>query len=162
MKARFKRVAGQPIPVFFSTLLYRHTQTSPPVIWILACCWWIPVALLSAGNDFGIVPYLLGIFMTVTVIYVSFLRLTVMVTRAELVLAYTFGWPRRRIERGRTISAVPYRIPWWYGWGIRRTPRGWMWNVWGRDAVLVTLTGGGEFLIGTDDPEGLVAALSLS
>lgn len=141
-------------------VLYRHSQASPPLVWILACCWWIPVALLLAANDLGRAPYVLGMFPVVALIYVSFLRLTVTVDCDEALLAYTFGWPRRRIDRGRIISAVPYRIPWWYGWGIRRTPKGWIWNVWGRDAVLVTLTGGG-FLIGTDDPDGLAAALTL-
>lgn len=142
-------------------VLYRHSQAGPPLVWILACCWWIPLVLLSALNDPGSAPYLLGLFPVLTLIYVGFLRLTVIVDRAEILLVYTFGWPRRRIDRGRVNSAVPERIPLWYGWGIRRTPKGWMWNVWGRDAVLVTLTGGGGFLIGTDDPGGLVAALTL-
>lgn len=142
-------------------VLYRHSQAGPPLVWILACCWWIPLVLLSALNDPGSAPYLLGLFPVLTLIYVGFLRLTVIVDRAEILLVYTFGWPRRRIDRDRVISAVPERIPLWYGWGIRRTPKGWMWNVWGRDAVLVTLTGGGGFLIGTDDPGGLVAALTL-
>jgi len=130
-------------------------------MWLLVCCWWIPVALLTGVNDLGRAPYLLGLFPMLTLIYVSFLRLTVTVDGAELLLAYTFGWPRRRIDRGRVISAVPERIPLWYGWGIRRTPKCWMWNVWGRDAVRVTLTER-EFLIGTDDPEGLAAALRVS
>lgn len=141
-------------------ILYQHSQAGPPVIWIVVCCWWIPVALLSAANDPGRAPYLVGLFPVLSLIYVGFLRLTVTVSRAEILLAYTFGRPRRRIDRGRLISAVPERIPLWYGWGIRRTPKGWMWNVWGRDAVLISLTDGG-FLVGTDDLERLVAALSL-
>ncbi|MDE0139789.1 MAG: hypothetical protein OXM57_03755 [bacterium] len=140
-------------------VLYQHSQASPPAMWVLVCCWWIPVALLSGVNDPGRTPYLLGLFPVLSLIYVGFLRLTVTVSGAEILLAYTFGRPRRRIDRGRVISAVPERIPLWYGWGIRRTPRGWMWNVWGRDAVRVTLTDR-EFLIGTDDPDGLVAALT--
>lgn len=140
--------------------LYRHSQASPPAVWLVACCWWIPVALLSAGHDPEAAPYVLGILVAATVVYVSFLRLTVIVTHAEIRLAYTFGWPRRRIDRGRVVSAVPHRIPWWHGWGIRRTPKGWMWNAWGRNAVLLTLTDR-EFLIGTDDAGGLAAALAL-
>ena len=103
---------------------------------------------------------MLGLFIVLAVIYTGFLRLTVIVTRPEVRLAYTFGWPRRRIDRARIVSSVPYRIPWWYGWGIRKTPKGWMWNVWGRSTVLVTLTDR-QFLVGTDDPEGLAAALDL-
>lgn len=123
------------------------------------CCWWIPVVLLSSVNDPERAPYLAGLFPVLSLVYLGFLRLTVTVSGAEILLAYTFGWPRRRIDRDRVISAVPERIPLWYGWGIRRTPKGWMWNVWGRDAVRVTLTEK-EFLIGTDDPDGLAAALT--
>ena len=125
-------------------VLYRHSQAGPPVIWIVVCCWWIPVALLMAVNDAARAPYLVGLFPVLSLIYVGFLRLTVTVTGAEILLAYTFGWPRRRIDRSRVISAVPERIPLWYGWGIRRTPKGWMWNVWGRDAVRITITDGGS------------------
>ena len=142
-----------------SAVLYGHSQAGPPLIWIVVCCWWIPVALLSSVNDPERAPYLAGLFPVLSLIYLGFLRLTVTVSAADVLLAYTFGWPRRRIDRDRVISAVPERIPLWYGWGIRRTPKGWMWNVWGRDAVRVTLTEK-EFLIGTDDPDGLVAALT--
>ncbi len=141
-------------------VLYQHSQAGPPLIWIVVCCWWIPLALPWAVTDPGRTPYLLGLFPALSLIYVGFLRLQVTVSGADILLAYTFGWPRRRIDRGGVISAVPERIPLWYGWGIRRTPKGWMWNVWGRDAVRVTLTEK-EFLIGTDDPGGLVAALTL-
>lgn len=103
---------------------------------------------------------MLGLFIVLAVVYTGFLRLTVIVTRPEIRLAYTFGWPRRRIDRARIVSALPFRIPWWYGWGIRKTPKGWMWNVWGRSTVLVTLTDR-QFLVGTDDSEGLAAALDI-
>ena len=141
-------------------VLYEHSQAGPPAAWILLCCWWIPVVLIPARNDPGRVLPFLGFFILLSVVYAGFLRLTVTVTRSEIFLAYTFGWPRRRIDRGRITSAVPHRIPWWYGFGIRRTPKGWMWNVWGLSTVLVTLTDR-EFLIGTDDPEGLATALAL-
>lgn len=140
-------------------VLYQHSQSWPPAFAILLCCWWIPVVLGPARDDIGRVLPVLGLLLVVTMLYVGFLRLSVTVTHAEVHLAYTLGRPRRRIDRGRIISAVPHRIPWWYGFGIRRTPKGWMWNVWGRNTVLITLTDS-QFLIGTDDPEGLSAALA--
>jgi hypothetical protein len=44
------------------------------------------------------------------------------------------------------------------GWGIHYTRKGWLWNIGGFDCVRVT-TPRGSTLIGTDDPEGLVAFL---
>ena len=45
------------------------------------------------------------------------------------------------------------------GWGIHLTGRGWLYNVAGRDAVLVTQRDGKRFLLGTDEPEFLAQAI---
>ena len=52
------------------------------------------------------------------------------------------------------------RNKWIYGWGIRRLPGGWMYNVWGLDAIELDLVSGKRFRIGTDDPDGLLAAIT--
>jgi len=44
------------------------------------------------------------------------------------------------------------------GWGIHLGPRGWVWNLWGRDVVEIELKKG-RLRLGTDDPEGLLAHL---
>jgi len=44
------------------------------------------------------------------------------------------------------------------GWGIHRTRKGWLWNVGGFDCVRIAM-GERSTLIGTDDPDGLVAFL---
>ena len=58
---------------------------------------------------------------------------------------------------GETATAV--HNEWWRGWGIRHVPRGWMYNIAGRDSVELELQSGNVFRIGTDDPDGLLAAL---
>ena len=148
-------------------VLYRHSQAWPAPVIILLACWWIPVVLvptvLGGGSPGEMLPRL-GLslalpVLVVTPIMVVFSRLTVTVTRAELHLAFGLGRPCRTFERARIASAEPHRIPWWYGFGIRRTPKGWMWNVRGLDTVLITHTDG-AFLVGTDEPERLAATLS--
>jgi hypothetical protein len=44
------------------------------------------------------------------------------------------------------------------GWGIHLGPRGWVWNLWGREVVEIELEEG-RLRLGTDDPEGLLAHL---
>src|SRR5262245_4538271 len=52
-----------------------------------------------------------------------------------------------RVERGRTTNLD--------GWGIHLGLRGgWVWNIWGRDCVVVHLRRG-KLYIGTDDAENL-------
>jgi hypothetical protein len=54
----------------------------------------------------------------------------------------------RRIEVGRTTLLE--------GLGIHLSLRGgWVWNIWGRDCVVLHLRGGGIFRLGTDDAENL-------
>ena len=49
------------------------------------------------------------------------------------------------------------------GWGIHYSLRGgWVWNLWGRDCVVVHFNKGGVLRIGTDDAEALARFLSAS
>jgi hypothetical protein len=66
---------------------------------------------------------------------------------------------RKHIARGDIASVAAVRNPWWYGFGIHRTPRGWLYNVGGLDAVEIALVGGRTLRIGTDEPAALTAAL---
>ena len=48
---------------------------------------------------------------------------------------------------------------WYYGWGIRYTPHGWLFNVSGLDAVELELKNGRTWRVGTDEPVELLAAI---
>ena len=57
-----------------------------------------------------------------------------------------------RVEVGRTLIIE--------GWGIHYSLRGgWVWNVWGRDCVVVHFKNGGTLRIGTDDAHNLAEFL---
>ncbi len=58
------------------------------------------------------------------------------------------------IRRAAAIRTSPL-----WGWGMRLTPRGWLWNVWGLDAVEFEMTNGTRFAVGTDEPQALISAL---
>jgi hypothetical protein len=50
-------------------------------------------------------------------------------------------------------------VPWYAGWGIRWTGDGWLYNVSGLRAVELRTRHGKRYLIGTDRPEELEAAI---
>ena len=91
----------------------------------------------------------------------TFSRLRVRVEDGTLTVAFGAGWPARRIPVAEIASAEAARNRWWWGFGIRLTPQGWMWNVYGLDAVQLVLEDGRRFRVGTADPSGLLAALQL-
>jgi len=85
--------------------------------------------------------------------------MTVRVSQDEVTAAFGRGWPRRSVGFSDVKSVEVVRNRWYYGWGIRFIPRGWLWNVWGLDAVELQLDSGKRFRIGTDDKQGLYTAL---
>lgn len=76
-------------------------------------------------------------------------------------MAFGWGWPRRVIDVADITAFRPVRNKWWYGFGIRVISGGWMYNVWGLDAVELDLASGRKFRIGTDETIDLAAALTL-
>jgi hypothetical protein len=57
-------------------------------------------------------------------------------------------------------SATPIAVAGFYGWGIRQTPQGWLYNVSGTRAVQINLKRGESFILGTDDPEQLCQTIN--
>ena len=88
-----------------------------------------------------------------------FNRMTITVDHERLEWCFGFGLlrkavPVRAIEQVERTRSHPIE-----GWGIHWTPRGWLYNVSGLDAVLVHLREGGGILLGTSEPDQLVRAI---
>jgi hypothetical protein len=144
-------------------LEYKHTQWGyfgVPVLLLFAV---ISVTIISADDESSTLFTVAVVASMAVLLAVVFLfsRLEVTVSGGAVVAAFGFGWPRRVIELGEVTAVRQVRNPWWYGWGIRKVPHGWMYNVWGLDAVEFDLSSGKVFRIGTDQPEELFAVLSL-
>jgi len=85
--------------------------------------------------------------------------LTVRVDRKALRVHFGVGFPRRTVPLQEIRDVELTRTRWSDGWGLRLTTRGWLYNIAGRDALLVQRTHGKAVLIGTDDPRRLRSAL---
>ena len=135
---------------------YHHTQTGAALRWGLI----LPaIGLLAIGFAARrAVPFVpLAALLAAT--GWAFSSLTVEVTPTRLTWFFGPGLLRKSIEREAIIGATPVRNPWWYGWGIHLTPRGWLYNVGGLDAVELALSNGSTLRIGSDEPEALARAL---
>ena len=101
---------------------------------------------------------LIGLIVMLIVLGV-FATLTVKVDERMIKLQFGWGVIRKRFLL-KDIEA--YRVvknPWYYGWGIRYTPRGWLFNVSGFSAIELQMKSGKKYRIGTDDPESFAKAL---
>ncbi len=87
--------------------------------------------------------------------------LTVEVDDAQVRLRFGVGMVRKSFRLDEIASCRPVRNKWWWGWGIRLIPGGWLYNVSGLDAVELVLNNGKVFRIGTDEPQVLSDFLQL-
>lgn len=131
---------------------YEHTQRFPLRFWIFGAAALVASVLLE---NLG----LAAAGVVIVLLDVLFGSLTVIVTSASLACRFGMGLFRITFELADISDAVVVRNKWWYGWGIRSTPRGWMWNVSGLDAVMITRSNAKPFVIGTDEPQRLQHAI---
>ncbi len=136
---------------------YEHTQRGTLIIGAVSAA---IILILTTMYLFGIVwvsVLVLGIMA-----FVLTICSTLTVSADADILRLRFGpigliqksWPISEI-----VSVTTVINPWYYGWGIRWTPHGSLYNVSGRHAVEILLFSGKTFRIGTDEPEALKTAI---
>jgi hypothetical protein len=89
-----------------------------------------------------------------------FSSLKIEVNEENLVFWFGPGWLRRIIPLAEIVSCKIVRNPWYYGWGIHMTPKGWIYNVSGLRGVEIVLTSGKTLRLGTDEPQALANAIN--
>jgi hypothetical protein len=137
---------------------YEHTQTG----YALICGLFVAAFAFAFARFFQTSPQR-EIFLVVSILFlitiVAFYKLTITIDGEILCASFGVGLARKKVALAEIAAFEPIRIRWWYGWGIHLTPYGWLFNVAGLDAVAITLHDGRKFALGTDDPDGLVAAI---
>ena len=131
--------------------MYKRTQIG----WLTLI--FIGMAILSTAY-FGIL-YLNWIALSVSGILVIcmilFANLTVIVNDHSVEIRFGVGLFRKKFSLEEIESCTVVRNRWWYGWGIRKIPKGWLFNVSGLDAVELLMRNGKVYRIGSDDPQQL-------
>jgi hypothetical protein len=135
---------------------YRHTQVGWTLLAVLACGAGIVAFAASRTGWSGPALPVLGFLGVVAALFCT---LTVVVRGGGVMIYFGPGLIRRRFERSEIVRVEQVRNPWHYGWGIRFTPFGWLFNVSGLDAVEIGLDTGKAVRIGTDEPAALAAAI---
>ena len=137
---------------------YEHTQARPELALALLAAATL-TAIIALAADQPALWVTTAILLAVALVGYGLSSLTVIVDTEQVSVRFRWGRPRRSIPLERIRQATRVRNAWWHGWGIRWLPGATMFNVWGRDAVHLELDAGRDFRIGTDDPDGLTAAI---
>jgi hypothetical protein len=136
-------------------MTYHHTQRGTLIVIVCLALALIDAAIVwRVGQSSAAIPLI-----ALIAVAVAFSSLTVEVNGKEL--RWYFGpglWTYRLpIDEIETVAVV--RNQWWNGFGIRMRPGFRLYNVSGLDAVELRLKSGDIRRIGTDDTQGLSAAL---
>ena len=87
--------------------------------------------------------------------------MTVKVSRTYVSITFGIGIIRKRFAIADIKKVTIVQNRWYYGWGIRLTPHGWLYSVEGLDAVEIHLRSRRRYRIGTDEPDALASAIRL-
>lgn len=140
---------------------YEHTQPGTFLRYSLGIIAFglgvVGVVLLSQENEAGYIVILVTAIQGFALSL--FHALTVTVDANELVAKFGIGLIRFQYITTDIESVEQVRNPWYYGWGIKKYPGGWLYNVAGLDAVEITLRDGRRRRIGSDEPDALLKAI---
>lgn len=136
--------------------IYKHTQPATLVrVTFIVVALLMLVVFLSTGLSTILLVTLAVLFVCV----VLFHSLTVEVTGEAVMVCFGPGLIKKSFSVADILKSHTVRNRWYYGWGIRFTPHGWLYNVSGLDAVEIGLCDGRTYRIGTDEPERLSRAI---
>ena len=102
----------------------------------------------------ALVGFLFGVFA------VLFASLALEITEDWLRWSFGIGLIHREVPLSAIARVEVTETKFIEGWGIHLTGRGWLYNVSGYGAVLVTQKDGKRFMLGSDEPEMLAEALT--
>jgi hypothetical protein len=142
---------------------YKHTQIGYLIIgglFGIAIFLAITGIAAPAGRDGLLISAIIEAILLICAIMFS--KLTIKIDGESLEASFATGLIRKKVPLAEIAGFEPVRISWWHGWGIHLTPHGWLYNVSGLDAVAIRLRSGQKFALGTDDADGLIAAIRRS
>lgn len=141
---------------------YERTQWGLIAVPLFVAAVVLLVVLSFVSDEFqDVLVWTVVFLIAISLLVLHFSRLTVTVDEKAVSAAFGYiNWPKRTIPFEEIESVAKVRNKWWYGYGVRWVPGGMMYNVQGNDAVELTYATGKKFRIGTDDIDGLYAALA--
>jgi hypothetical protein len=138
------------------TTRYRHTQfgTTLVVVFLLSI-----VIAATVFHRYGSPTVAIPALSILIICLFLFYSLDVEIDKGVIRCRFGIGLIRKRFNLAEIIDVQPVINKWYYGFGIRLTPHGWLFNVSGLKAVEITLSSGRKYRIGTDEPDSLAAAI---
>ncbi len=135
--------------------MYRHDQIG----------WLMIIVVGAAAILTGVVWFLNGgmanaVTCVILILIIPiFYSLRVTADEYELNVKFGVGLIKTGFKWTEIKECKIVRNKWYFGWGVRKLDKGWMYNISGLNAVEITMNNGKIYRIGTDDPENLCSII---
>lgn len=118
--------------------------------------------VLAYWNQWGSKPLSTNPFTVVLLIQIYvlllFYKLTILVDQSTIQLHYGIALIRIRLKITKLLEVQSIQTPWYYGLGIRITPKGMLYNIQGSNALKLVYQNNGitkKVMLGTPEPDVL-------
>ncbi len=137
--------------------IYRHRQIGYLVLIFMGTATAILIVLMATS---GATALQTGVCAVLVLALLLFCTLTVEVTDEALSFRFGIGLIRKSIQLSEIESCAISSFPWYYGWGLRYTPEGWLYCISGLSSVKLILKSGKAIQVGTDQAKELCTAVT--
>lgn len=135
---------------------YREIQSGAWMVVLLIIALLIIILLSGKSENITSNNFKTAVLASFVLLGVLFYRLKTEISEDSIVISFGIGLIKKRIALNSISSVKVVRNHWIYGWGIRFIWKGWMWNIWGLNAVELNLKGKKSvFRIGSQRPDEL-------
>lgn len=138
---------------------YRHTQYGALmfIVFLMAgvLIAVVAVAIIAEGRTLAAVIMILGYLLGLGMFYSS----TIEISEEKLKFWFGIGIVRKTFVLSEIQSSKEVDIPWYYFWGVKSIPGGWLWSIAPGTGVEIVLKNGSLVLLGTNQPEKLKQAV---
>jgi hypothetical protein len=141
---------------------YHHTQIGWVSIIGIVFGMLLVVGLLWNAERIVVGPMVTALLVLIFLLGIAvFGKLTTSIDQNEFRIRFGWlGWPGKTVLLADIVGAIPTKTAPISGWGIRITTRGWLYNVSGRNAVIIATDDGKQFLVGSDESVKLADAIN--
>ena len=135
---------------------YHHTQIGWTSIIGIAFGMLLIMGLLWNAERIVVGPMVIASLALIFVLGIAiFGKLTTTIDQSEFRIRFGWlGWPGKTVPLSEIIGAIPTKTAPISGWGIRITTRGWLYNVSGRNAVIVATCDDKQFWLAATNRSG--------
>lgn len=138
---------------------YRHTQYGALMFIVFLITGVliavVAVAIIAEGRTLAAVIMILGYLLGLGMFYSS----TIEISEEKLKFWFGIGIVRKTFVLSEIQSSKEVDIPWYYFWGVKSIPGGWLWSIAPGTGVEIVLKNGSLVLLGTNQPEKLKQAV---